>query len=339
MLEVLGLTWGLADAAAPGASGPSGPSFSLSYRPAAGCPTRESFEAAILARAPAGRPAVDAAQADLLVDASFTDGVGRKGQLHVASRDGTSQDREIDADDCAEAVQSMAVIVGMILDAQPRPPAIVPSQAEPSPIEPEKPELAPAPVAPRATPSMNVAPARPVEARSLWLGAGVAGGIEGAAAPGAMPVAMIFGELGSTRRAALTPSLRLELVAGQAPDVVTSAGDARFRLALGRVYGCGLRVSRARADLRFCTVLEGGWLFARGMGRALNQRSQQMPWLGAGLGGVGGLRLTARWHLDVQAAARALAVHDEFIFAPDVRVHQVPIITWSFSLGVAYRDW
>jgi hypothetical protein len=292
-----------------------------------------------LARAPSGTPAADAREADVRVDATFPEGGGRKGHLRVELRDGSSQDREIEADDCAEAVQSMAVIIGMILEAQqpapPPPPAV---EARPDTAPPAEASTPSAPAAPGLARQQATKPMRYPVAPAKWLGAGLGGGLLTGAAPSVMPVAFAFAELGARRQGKLAESLRLELLAGQAADVQTDVGDARFRLGLGRLFTCGVQLGRPNLGLRLCTVVEGGWLVARGMGKALNQRSQWMPWLGAGLAVLGQVGLGRHWALDVQTGARALAIRDVFIFTPSTSVHQVPVFVWDLGIGLSYRE-
>jgi hypothetical protein len=336
MLEVALVTWGLAGE--PGASEERapGPSFSLAYAGDAGCPSRANFEAAIVARAPKARAEAES-RADVRFEAELTPPPGEKRRLRVSLRDGTSQDRTIDADDCAEAVQSMAVIAAMILSSrdEPRPEKAhdlgKSEQAQP-------PSSASPPEPSRVRSSVPPAPPPRRQSRPTWLATGAGLGLEGAAAPSPTFAASGFVELGSVTNGWLAPSLRINALFGQALDATTDSGDARFRLLLGRVHGCGLRFGTTNADIRLCAVVEGGALFARGLG-ALNARSQVMGWLGAGFGVIGGWRLGPRWSLELGGGARGLVVRDEFVFAPNLKVHQPPVIAWDFTLSLAYRLW
>lgn len=328
MFEAALVILGLAAEAGPSVA-PRAPTFALAYEGGSDCPTRSSFEAAILARAPNARRAEAGEEPDVTFEAMASAPPGQKQRLRVLSRDGTSQDREIDADDCAEAVQSMAVIAAMILESRP---------AEP-PKAPPKPEVTPT-AAPLEKPAPRQAMPPPRRAsRPTWFALGAGFGLEGAVAPSPAFTASPFAELGSVTTSALAPSLRLSLLLGQAADVSTAAGDARFRLLSSRLHLCGLRLGAAsEAHVRLCAAIDAGALLAQGID-TLNERSQNMLWLGAGLGAIGSLPLNERWAVKLCGGGRALLVHDEFVFAPHVPAHQVPVIAWDFSAALAFKVW
>jgi hypothetical protein len=315
MLGLPTLLWALAEG--------GGPTFSVAYRAASSCPTQAQLEAAIVARAPVARTAVDA---QVRFDVDLAPEPGQKRRLRVALDDGTSQDREIDADDCAEAAQSVAVIAAMILASRPAP--------EPK-IEPEEPERPPAPAKPQPRPRA-VAPVP--QTRPTWLTASAGAGLESSAAPGPTFAASGSVDFGTVARGVLAPSLRLTALYGRAANASTSAGEASFQLALARLHPCALRLAAGGGEARLCGVLEGGALLAAGVD-ARNERSQTMPWLGAGLAVLGGWALSPRLGVDVAVGVRALLVRDEFIFAPTVEVHQPSVIATDFRLGVSYRLW
>ncbi len=320
MLGIATLVLGLAEA--------SGPTFSVTYHAGDDCPTRAQLEAAIVARAPASRPAEDA---HVRFDVELAPEPGQKRRLRVALDDGSSQDREIDADDCAEAAQSMAVIAAMILASRPTPTPEVAPVAEPAPEPAPAPK--PAPAAPQAAPRRDPSPTRPT-----WLAVAAGVGLESAAAPSSVYAAFASIELGSVTGAALAPSLRLSARYGRAADVSTPIGDARFELVVARLHACALRLGGASAEVRLCAVVDGGALLARGID-ARNERSQTMPWVGAGAGAIGQLGLSRRLRLELTGGARGLFVRDQFVFAPSVLIHQPPVIAWDFSAGLAYSLW
>lgn len=341
MLETVALIWGLADDASRSELPARGPSFVVIYRAGPDCPTQAQFEGAILARAPGARSSNGSRPAEVNFEAELAPGAGQKRRLRVALDDGSSQDREIEADDCVEAVQSMAVIAAMILSSRPAAPEPEP-EPEPAPAPAPEPEPVPltAPVAVSAQPARTFSAPRPSRhaARPTWFAASAGAGLEGAAAPSPTYAASASAELGSVTSGALAPSLRLSVLFGQAPDTTTPIGDARFQLALSRLHACALRLGRPGTSVRLCAVVEGGALLAHGI-NALNQRNQTMPWLAAGLGAIGGLKVSTRWTLELAGSARALLVRDKFIFAPAVAVYQPPNIAWDFRLGLAYRLW
>jgi hypothetical protein len=125
------------------------------------------------------------------------------------------------------------------------------------------------------------------------------------------------------------------LVLAQAARVETTAGDARFRLVLGRAHLCGVKLAAAGGSLRLCALVEAGALLGQGI-EARNQRGQTMPWLGAGLAALGAFELAGPVALELGAGGRALVVKDQFVFSPDQLVHQVPDLAWNLSAGLSY---
>lgn len=300
-----------------GTAATGGPTFSVSYRAAEECPNQATFEAAILARAPRAKKAAAGAEPRVQIEVEL-DAAPR---LRVSTRDGTSQDREIVAEGCTEAMQSMAIIAAMILDAQPE--LSTPVTAKPSP--------APPPTRPDGT--AQPAPATPPH--RLVAAASLAADVESAAAPTTAFGIAAGAELGSSAPGLVSPSARLSLVLAQAARVETTAGDARFRLVLGRAHLCGLKLAAARSSLRLCALVEAGALLGQGID-ARNQRGQTMPWLGTGLAAFGALELAGPVALELGASGRALLIKDEFVFSPDQVLHQVPDFAWHFSLGLRY---
>jgi hypothetical protein len=295
----------------------AGPTFSVSYLAAEECPNQATFEAAILARAPQAQKAAVGAEAEVQIQAELNDAP----RLRVSTRDGTRQDREIVAEGCTEAMQSMAIIAAMILEAQPR--GSVPVAAEPSP--------APPPSRPDQTGPRAPAAPRP----RLVAAVSLAADAESAAAPTTAFGVAAGAELGSSAPDLVSPSARLSLVLAQAARVETTAGDARFRLVLGRAHLCALKFAAARGSLRLCALVEAGALLGQGID-ARNKRDQTMPWLGAGLAALGAFQLAGPVALELGAGGRALLVKDQFIFSPAQLVHQPHDFAWNLSAGLSY---
>jgi len=316
-------------AAAQAAS--SGPSFAVSYNAPPDCPSQATFEAAILARVAHARRASPSETPQIRFEAELRTEADSKPHLRITLADGTAQDREIADDTCTSAVQSMAIIAAMVLDSQPasEPTPDVEEPAPPPPVLDLKAETR----LPSSLPPPSSQPSRPT-----WLRLGASGVAEGAVAPSPAWGGAIHVELGSRTRRVLAPSLRVSALYARAATVETPAGNARFQLALGRAQLCWLRWGSAEAHVRWCALAEAGVLAAQGL-NALEQRSQAMPWVGLGLGAVFEQRLDARWSLELGASARGLPIHDEFVFEPSTKVHQVPVVTWDFGLGLSYRLW
>jgi hypothetical protein len=302
--------------------GTPGSSFSVSYEAAPDCPNRATFEAAILARSP-GAKRVEA-EAEVRFEASLPGG-GHGARLKVELQDGTSQDREIVAEGCAEAMQSMAVIAAMILDAQPR--AASPGVQAAPPTQP------PLPAAKTQAP--DDVPSRFDVPRSR-LDVTFAGNVESSAAPSLAWGGSAGLQLSRATSGHFSASARLSLVAAQAPRARTPVGDARFRLLLARSHLCAVRVEAWRLEARLCAVVEAGALFGQGLD-ARNERDQTMPWIGAGLGALSSVQLSGPWAVELAGGARGLVVHDQFVFQPDTLIHEVPVFAWNSSLGLTLR--
>lgn len=334
----LAVVLGLAATPAVGGAA-TGPSFAVSYVAGADCPTQATFEAALLARAPHGRRAADGDAADLRFEVELGATGARK--LRVMLADGTAEERSITADDCAEAMQSMALIAATMVEAQA--PAAAADESAPAPPTAKKPPEPPAPTppeAPRPAPADSAPTPRPAraESRPSWLRIGLAGVAEGAAAPTPAFGGALWGELGATTNHVVAPSLRLSALFAQAATVRTDAGEARFRLVLGRLHACGLRADSDSVSLRFCALFEAGALLADGQ-NTRNSRSQLMPWLGAGLGLLGAVHISGPLELELGGGARGLLVHDDFAFSPRFEAHQVPVFAWNLHAGLSYRAW
>jgi hypothetical protein len=332
---------GLAAASAPPVGAATAPTFSVTYVATADCPSQATFEAAVLARAPRARKVADGA--NLSFEAQLTPAEGHARQLRITLADGSSESREIVADGCAEAMQSMAIIAAMMLEAQstetqegveePKTDATV---EIPAAVEAPPPESA---IAIHADHHDQSKPAKlSGHEPATWLTVALGGVMESAAAPSAAFGVAVAAELGLPRSGWAAPSLRLSLVGAQGKTVETSAGDARFRLALGRLNLCGLGVGSDRASLKLCAAVEAGALFAQGI-NARNSRGQTMPWLGGGPELLGSVGLTRTLALDVSGGGRALLIHDDFVFAPGTTAHQVPVFAWNFGIGLSYRAW
>lgn len=300
----------------------NGPTFTVSYRVGPECPNQATFEAAILARAPHARKAEVGIEPQVQIDADLI----AAPRLRVTTRDGTSQDREIVAEGCTEAMQSMAIIAAMILEAQLEPPT------PPEPPPPVVTEPPPPPMLRSETPAPTVPVA---SARRVGWGVSVGGAAESAAAPKLAFGATAGVEVRSPARDVVTPSARLSVVLAQAARVEADAGDARFRLLLGRAHLCGLRLAAGPSSYRFCGLLEGGALYGQGL-EARNERSRTMPWLGAGLAALGAVELSGPMSLELGVGGRALIFRDRFVFAPQELVHQVPDFAWNLSVGLHY---
>lgn len=316
----------LADEAAP-------IDFSLDYRALADCPSESAFETALRGRLPAARR-VDASEDVPRLFVRLPGEGTEPGEISATLPDGTSLRRQVVSADCADAMQSMAVIAAMALEAGRHPAAPAPL-ATSTPDQPKPAAATPAPVAQvlpgppvELAPSVAVAPAR-------WRWSVVAaGGIESASGPGVSPAFVLGVELASASQHVWSASVRLNGMFAQSTQQVETA-SARFRLWSGSLDLCPTRLQRSAWDATACAQLVAGQL----QGSADNvaqPRPQNMPWLGAGLLVRGAVRLSGALALELSAGARGLLVHDRFIFDPAFPVHQVPVISADLLMGLRY---
>jgi hypothetical protein len=327
--------------------------FALDYRAGAGCPDRSHFESAVLSRVPAAR-VVEPERAEVRFRIELS-GVGEDAasSILIELADGTYSQRTIRDVSCVDAAASMAVMAALVLDGQALPvdgtEARAPetTSAQPSPaLPPTRERRSTKPVSP--SPPQTAQPSVPIGTRDAGLGnarsslqpivgAAVAGAWETGVAPDA-PLAVLAGlELRWELDQPLSPSVRLSLVYTDVASVTLDDGEARFQLIAARLSACPLRIGSGRPlGLFTCADFDAGRLEGKGT-RVTNERTQAMPWLGAGPGLRAEYALGRQLAVEVLAGARYLIREDRFVFQPGVEIHDVPRVSAGIAVGVSGR--
>lgn len=322
--------------------------FALDYKAAAGCPDGLALVQSIQARtAGAALVTPELAAVRLKVEVE-PDGQSR---FWIQLGDASFQ-RDLPSAPCADAVASIAVIVSMVLEAEPASRAYLaaggaasapPAKAEfPSP-EPE-PELeAPTPPPPPPVPP----PAKPVERAptpakaSRRFGVAVTGGamLETAVAPTPPLGAMLGVEVWWQRSRAIAPGIQAEALATGTATTSNEHGSATFQLLAARLRACLLRIPIATKGrlMPLCAALEGGSLRAQGGGGIANARRTAMPWWNLGAAARAQWDVIPALALEASLSAGALLRKDEFVFRPSSLVYQVPAVSIGAGLGLSLR--
>jgi hypothetical protein len=332
-------------------------SFSLEYRAPQGCPAAAALSEAIKARS-AQATAVEPAVASVHLTVEILP--SGHSSLWVDLPEGSFR-REFQAVTCVEAVESVALMAAMVLDAAPEarramtqlsaeapaPSAEVAPPTE-TPSEPVEPAPEPLPVAspvPARAEQRAPVPRKPPASSFVWRAAAGAG-FETAVAP-SPPVGGSFGLEGWLRRASIwSPSLRVGLFATTTATQQATAGDGKFRLLTSQLRLCPMRWSPGKAfRLLPCAQAEAGALTASGGGGPVNTQEKSMPWIAFGASLRAELDLLGPLALEGGADAKGLARRDSFVFrtfnstgqGPDSLVYQVPTASFGFGLGLLLR--
>lgn len=236
--------------------------------------------------------------------------------------------RRIEAPDCTEVAEGLALIAALTID--PRAKLETPT---PKPV-PEQPPPPPPPVAkPPPAPRVQEQPTRKLELR---LGAGFIG------SSGVAPELTYGGEgffevaLGDYS-SWFAPALRLTFLRHvRREDIRFPEGTAHFRLTTMALDLCPLRAPVPVLELRLCGTAEGGLLEAEGTD---TQDPDQSVRFWSALGGR--LRIGAELgRIGIQASfgAEAPLRRDSFVFdsaAGPVTVNEVDAVVWLAGLGVS----
>jgi hypothetical protein len=326
--------------------GPSAVVLALDYVAPGNCPSAKDFQARVGARTGHARFADEPAATVAVHVKVRATGSTYAGHLFMVGHLGTMSTRDVEDVLCTDVVDALALVTALAVDssaALPPPPVA----AAPTPASPEPPD-APPPPTPSAPPppapvvaSPPPSPAPPVDPRPairrVWhLDLGLDGKLLGAIAPDTMPGGGLYGELDSTGRRWLDPSVRLSLFS--AANRVFESPQARFTLLAARSDGCPVRVGSERLSVRPCAAVDVGDLLAKGLGAGVSKTSAN-PWvtvgpLVRGRWSPGG----GRFFIDVDAAALFPVTRPNFVFAqPTTQFYRVPVVLPTASLGAGVR--
>jgi hypothetical protein len=307
-------------------------------------------------------------ESTLVVDARISPlANGRlKATMALRRRDGTVLTRTIQAGNCEQAIDALALVTAVTLDpsavvrddpartdndggrpvsrteggAVPRTDALgdkpvtqnvdaPPTREKPSTVTETKGENEERPT---ESPSSQAPSER--DANLEWaLDLSVLG--HRGAAPGWMLGAEFGFGMSLLRDSMLSPSLRLGLAQTQRNDVRAEGGLADFSLSLMVLDGCPLRASLAPLELRTCAVLEVGRMASSGH-QTVKPEAHQRLWLATGAGAELSLRLARHWAVGLQGRSVFPLIRDTYQFAP-AAFHDTPVAVLAAQAGLSYR--
>ena len=340
----------------------------LEYHAPAACENDAQFFARARSRAPRMRLARPDERARMFV-VDIEQRSGRtSGRLTVRNPEGRQTVREIEARDCSEAVDALALIVALAVNpraadapaatASPRaadapPSAVNPPRADAPRAAPTAEPIAPAPAAqpnapspsPRPPPATSDSAGAPPESAgaatsadaALWaFRAGVAAWGIGAIAPEPLIGARASGEVLSLAPRVIAPSFRASAGYATHAGFVVDGGTAHFGYAGASFEICPLRLPASGPLLfRPCALADVGAVFAQGAD-ALNARGDTRPFAALGAGGRVEWALGRRVGLDLDVGCTFPIWRDRFLFGSR-SFHQVAWAGAVVSLGFVMR--
>ena len=339
--------------------------FAVEYSAPPECPKMSDFVRAVTSRVPAARavPSLTAKTRFRVRIAREVDGVD--GALTVFVEGAGASVRQVPGAACDDVVTSMAVIAALVLEGRDETqaggavssgpstgvPAVAAASAVPAgaPLADTQDSVA-TPAPPRtsrqpAATSSSAPDVRPLElpnaARSRALPKFDVRAVAGGALEGAVRSSASFGVWGGAELVLHTPwqsAARLSFV--YVPPVIETnpKGNAEFRLIAGAMSLCPIRFRVGSSSIGPCATSELGELRGDGLS-ALNHRSASMFWLSAVLSVRPELRLASFAWLSADVGVRALAHNDRFVLNPGVVIHDVPLFSYHFGLGLSVRPY
>ena len=341
-----------------------GVEFAVEYSAPPECPAIDDFVRAVTLRVRAAR-----AVPSFTAKTRFHVGIvpvpgGVDGTLTVFVEGTGASTREVPGTACDDVVASMAVIAALVLEGHDEPQTGGAAGSGPStevPTAAEAPSAAPPatpaaeaqgsvamPIPPKApgeqSATLSVAPdVRQVELPSSFGSRSPpkfdVRAVAGGALEGAVRSSGSFGVWGGAELVFQRPwpsAVRLSVL--YVPPVVQANpnGNAEFRLIAGAVAMCPIRFGSGSFVVSPCATSELGELRGDGLS-VLNHRERSMFWLSGILSVRPELRLASFAWLSADAGVRALAHNDRFILDPDVVIHDVPLFSYHFGLGLSVR--
>lgn len=229
-------------------------------------------------------------------------------RLQLRWPDGRSAQRTLAAHSCEAALDALALLIQMTLDAEnrPREPAVGPGQ-----------DAAGAPESSSF-----------VERVAL----GVSVGLGTAAAPALQPGLGVYAALGLQGSGLVQPWLQLEFLQAWRSGIAVADGSADFALTGGQLLACPVGVRSAGLAAHGCGAFELARLWARGAD-VYEPRAVARAWASAGLGVLLHAMPVSWLELQLGAALLRPLWRDQFSFAPDV-FYAVPAWRWQIKLGL-----
>lgn len=174
-----------------------------------------------------------------------------------------------------------------------------------------------------------------------WFGPGEVTWIAGAAvlgtwgaAPAVMPGAALFLSVSNERDSVLSPALRLRLSHSAAGGFEEPGGTASFRVDVATLELCPFRLGSKEVNLRPCGFATGGILGASGDDTSEAQ-AHHRPWGAAGGTLAFAIRPMEQLQIECFGSVGRPFVRDSFQFAPTV-FHEVWAMIPSVGLGTGF---
>jgi hypothetical protein len=257
-------------------------------------------------------------QAELSLAASVraqTDG-SLQVALQIRWRDGHIAQRTLAAQSCDAALDALALLVRMTLDAAER-------SAQPAPAQPVSADAA------------DADPERAVWSEPTQLVLGAQLGLGTGAAPGRQPSLGAYAALELRGVGVLRPRLQVELSHAWHSGVSVMGARADFALDGGQMLACPVGMGGSVFAAHGCAAFELARLQARGHD-TYDPRSRVRAWASAGVGLLVHARPVSLLELQLGASLLHPLWRDQFSFAPDV-FYSVPDWRWQLKLGLAVR--
>jgi len=296
------------------------PAIELSWQAPDGCPD----EAQVRAEAARALGTAPATSSPLVAEAQ----VERSGEgyvLHLRTRfEGKLGERRLEARDCHALMQSVTLVLGVLLGAEPSPePAPAPAL---DPVPAPAPAPAPVPVPAPDEPTTAEPPRRP-RPFALLLGAGLQLAL--------MPEPAFLGLFGAELRLGAL-ALGAQVQGSQPTEQQPATGVATRMAGLGGALLACYRWPVTSMALGLCAGARAAALRARGEGPAIDPSAAVAPWYALFAGAdltwprdaVLGLRLWAD-------AAVSLA-RPRFVVQGVGEVHRVPPVVGQLGLGLVW---
>jgi hypothetical protein len=304
------------------------------YRAPAECPTREEFEARVLARTgkdglyPEDGASFERFEIELLRSAGRT-----RGRLTTHLRGAEPTVREIQAASCHEAADGLALIVALTLDpTSTSKPSPTPADTDRGVTRDERRADEP------TTDTDEDGDEDSLADGGARLDSGWSGGrarFDVLVAASLLPEGGL--SLGAVFPSLLEPGLMVRLGARFAPDrtTVTAQGDATFSLWTAHAALCPQIFELSRLWLAPCANLEYGKVAASGS-RTQNGASSRRDWLALGPKLLGELSLFGPLFVHLGGTLAFPLFRDTYVLGP-LEVHETPPVIGRLELGLGAR--
>lgn len=327
----------------------------IDYQTHEGCPDAAAFLDEITRRTSLPRvaaPGEQALEVEVRIAQRDTGSVGRI----VLRTSGSARARSVDGGTCGEVVSALALITALAVDPRAAP-SLSPGAPAPTPPAPDAPAPAPLNAPPQPAPlgapsgatpflsptappfrSWPTAPTAPPPTPAIW-----ALGARAAASFAVAPRPLFGGGLFVERRseAGIEPAIRLSFELSATGSFDVGPGGVSFVRGIGRIDGCVFAWRPARrVRLVPCAGAEGGFLLGEGIrrGQIVKVNQAVVPWLGIGILPRLAIDVGVAGFLEAQGGPVFPLVRRTFHFAnPEVRIHEVPPVTATATLGLGFH--